>query len=214
MREKDREGVCKRVRERACVRERVREKKRDRRQIDSTREREREEGNTATWRGGLYPSFCISRRHKNLYHRQHPPSPPRPPTDSSTPRRATPHAQHRHAVSLRARASRPFAATDQRFHHPSEHLLSRSSRDLLTLVSRFPHPPFHHPRPTYGAEPWLYIEREYNHRLSLSSVTPAPRDGWIDGWMDRWGWAVGGWDREERECKYRIYCMTGPRIPS
>lgn len=157
-------------------------------------------GSTATWRGGLYPSFCISRRHKNLYHRQ-------PPSihhytgsgtvrhgtaHHTTPQHTTPHhAALRHAVSLRARAPRPFAATDQRFHHPTEHLLSRSSRDLFTPVASrpsvpFPHSPFHRPRPTSEPKPGG-APREYPYRrLSLSPITPCIA-GWMDRWMDGWG---------------------------
>ncbi|KYM92358.1 Protein groucho [Atta colombica] len=110
--------------------------------------------------------------------------------------RATPHhAQHRHAVSLRARASRPFAATDQRFHHPSEHLLSPAPLATYSPSSPVSHPSFHHSRPTYGAKPWC-ASRESVQPPSHSPPSSLHRgmDRWMDGWIDGWmaGW-MDGW---------------------
>lgn len=185
-------------------------------------------GSTATWRGGLYPSFCISRRHKNLYHRQ-------PPsihhyTGSGTVRHGTPHhstAQHTTPHHITPRYATPFRfAPELRVPSP------RPTNAFTTQPSTFSPAPLatcSPPSPPGPLSPFpipLSIARALRRSRSLvvhreSTPTgasrsppspPASLDGWIDGWMD--GVEPWAWGRVERGCKYRIYCMTGPRIPS
>lgn len=160
-------------------------------------------GSTATWRGGLYPSFCISRRHKNLYHRQPPVHPPLQHRQRySTARHSTPqHSTAQHSTSRRAtprrfasrqssaslRRDRPTLSPPNRA--PSLPLLSRPvhPRRLLALCPLSPFP-FPSPAPYVGVEAWWCTERvPLPAPLALPPSPPASLDGWIDGWMDGWG---------------------------
>lgn len=183
MREKDREGVCKRVREGACVRDRVREKKRDRRQIDSTRERERERKGTRRRGEEVYIHHFVFLADIKIYTIANTPLPPSSAhrQQHTAPRHTTRTTPPRRFASRQSFASlrrdRPTLSPPIRA--PSLPLLSRPTHPRLP----FSPSPFPSPAP-YVRSRTLAVHRERVQPPPLTLLRHPCTAGWMDRWMD------------------------------